>query len=155
MRRLSYLLLLFVPLIHADAADFALRFDMLRPSLERLTGDDRPSVDAAIEMIRQGEHQAALVRLAAARERNPKNSSLGILSAYALLQLGNLAGAFDQARAAEKAPDHNVYTCWFLAKVALLKGDRSTCQRELGHVRSSKQLAAEAGELQAELDRKR
>ncbi len=128
-----------------------LRFERLASALTLLTDRDRRIVDQAAELIRQGENLAALARLSALTETNPENSSLRILIAYAQLQLGNLTGALDQARKAESAPNGNSYKCFFLAKLALLTGDKATCRREIDHVKGAGDMKEEVKQLQVEM----
>jgi Flp pilus assembly protein TadD len=136
------------------AQTFELRFERLAAALAMIEDDDRTVVDQAVDLIRRGEHNLALVRLSGLNEKNPQNSSLRILTAYATLRLGDLLGAFEQAQVAEKAPDHNSYSCWFLAKIALLKGDKDACRRELKHLKGAKDMRAEVAELEKELKQK-
>ena len=136
------------------SADVDLRMDRLADSLNLLRGEDRAVVEQVLDLIRKGENTLALGRLTALNTANPQNSSLRILSAYALLQAGNFLGAFDEAAKAEKAPDGNSYKCWFLAKVALLAGDKSACKRELKHVKSVGDMAADVKALEKELKAK-
>ena len=55
----------------------------------------------------------------------------------------------DQATQAESSPNGNSYKCYFRAKLALLTGDKVTCQRELEHLRGvgdkegARQIASE------------
>jgi Flp pilus assembly protein TadD len=111
-------------------------------------------VGDAIALIRNDEHVLALARLSSLKQANPQNSSLRILASYALLQVGNLVGAFEEAEKAHTAPNGNSYRCWFLAKVALLNGKKSRCERELEHLKRIGDMAAEAAELEKELARK-
>jgi Flp pilus assembly protein TadD len=152
-------LLLFVFLalsiaVPVRAADFDLRMDRLAGSLGGLKGADRTVVDEALQLIKKGENSLALVRLAALNKENPRNSSLRIMTAFVMLQLGNLVGAFEEAKRAERAPDGEAYKCWFLAKVALLAGDKKVCERELKHAQSAGYAAAEVKELKQQLERR-
>jgi len=128
-----------------------LRFDRLASALTLLSNSDRRIVDEAAELIREGENIGALARLSALTRTNPDNSSLRILIAYAQLQIGNLTGAFDEAKKAESAPNGNSYKCFFLAKLALLTGDKSTCQREINHVKGVGDMKEEVRQLQGEM----
>jgi hypothetical protein len=65
--------------------------------------------------------------------------------------VGNLVGAFEEAKKAESAPNGNSYKCWFLAKVAVLAGDRKVCRRELKHVKQAGDMVAEVTALEREL----
>jgi len=143
------LLALWAAPLHAAGVD--LRMERLADSLNLLRSEDRAVVEEAVELIRKGENTLALGRLTALNAANPQNSSLRILTAYALLQAGNFLGAFDEAAKAEKAPDGNSYKCWFLAKVALLAGDKTVCKREIKHVKSMGDMAADVKALEKEL----
>ena len=57
------------------------------------------------------------------------------MTAFTLLETGNLLGAFKEARKAEASPGGNSYKCWFLAKIAFIAGDNAMCKRELEHAR--------------------
>jgi Flp pilus assembly protein TadD len=135
------------------ALDFELRVDRLASALSIMTEGDRGAVDHALQLIQKGDHSLALVRLSSLNKTNPKNSSLRILTAYALLQAGNLLGAFEEAKKAHAAPDGNSYKCWFLAKVALLSGNKAVCRKELEHVRKAGDMTAEVRKLENELTR--
>ena len=132
MLNLVLLLMLFAPL---NAEMFDLQYERLATSLAGLTTNDRSTVNQAVALIRQGENNLALVKLSSLNKQNPKNSSLRILTAYALLRAGDTIGALDNAKQAESAPDGTAYKCWFLAKVAFLSGDATTCRRELNHAK--------------------
>lgn len=145
-------LLLLAPwTVSLRGAGVDLRMDRLADSLNLLRTEDRAIVEEAVTLIRKGENALALGRLSALNAANPQNSSLRILTAYALLQAGNFLGAFDEAAKAEKAPNGNGYKCWFLAKVALLAGDKAVCKREIKHVKSVGDMAAEVKALEREL----
>ncbi len=135
----------------ADAQKFKLQFEPLEQELEHLTTADRDIVSDAINLIKASEHSLALARLSDLKERSPQNSSLRILVSYALLQAGNLLGAFEEAQQAHAAPNGNHYKCWFLAKVALLNGKHEVCAREIEHVRSTGEMVAEVNQLEKEL----
>jgi Flp pilus assembly protein TadD len=128
-----------------------LRFDRLASAITLLNDEDRKIVSEAAQLIRDGEHAGALARLSALTRTNPDNSALRILLAYAQLQLGNLTGAFEEAKKAHQAPNGNSYRCYFLAKIALLTGDKVTCQRELHHVRSAGDMREETRQLELDL----
>lgn len=136
------------------AADFNLRVERLAGSLSGLKSVDRTVVDEALQLIQKGENSLALVRLTALNKENPRNSSLRIMTAFVMLQLGNLVGAFEEAKKAERAPDGEAYKCWFLAKVALLAGDKTVCERELKHAQDAGYAAAEVKELKQQLERR-
>jgi len=135
----------------AQATEFDLNFDRLTPGIDVLTSADRDVVADTINLIKRGDHALALTRLSSLKQQNPENSSLRILASYALLQAGNLAGAFQEAEQAHEASNGNSYKCWFLAKVALLNGKKELCERELKHVKSAGDMVAEAKQLEQEL----
>jgi Flp pilus assembly protein TadD len=135
----------------SSAAVFDLRFDRLTDAVRLLPDADQSAVDNTIQLIRQGDHSGALERLSELNRKNPENSSLRILTAYAMLQLGNLAGAFDQANRAHEASNGGSYRCWFFAKVAFLTGQTAVCERELKHARNAGDLPEEVKSLQQDL----
>ena len=129
-----------------------LQYDRLASALTLLNDADRKIVNEAAQLIREGEHVGALARLSALTHSNPDNSSLRILMAYAQLQLGNLTGAFDEAKKAHDAPNGNSYRCYFLAKIAFLTGDNVTCRREIESRQKCRRYAArKSGSLQNDL----
>ncbi len=135
----------------AQTPGFELEYERLSAPIAALGTGDRDVVRDTIQLIRQGEHALALNRLSSLTERNPQNSGLRILASYALLEAGNLAGAFEQAEKAHQAPDRNSYTCWFLGKVALLSGNREVCERELHHLeRAGPDMLAQERALEEE-----
>ncbi len=130
------LLLLFVLAIPALAVEnFDLQYGRLATSLAGLSTQDQSAVQDAIAQIRKGDNKLALVRLSELNKENPKNSSLRILTAYALLRTGDMIGALDNAKQGEAYDNPDGYKCWFLAKVAYLAGDAPICKREIGHAR--------------------
>jgi Flp pilus assembly protein TadD len=133
------------------AAEPEIKLNRLKPSLASLTRGERGTVTRALDLIRRGEHTAALAQLTELSRANPANSATRVVLAYGLLQAGNLVGAFDEARQAEAAPDHNSYVCLFLARIARLVGDNEVCRRELGHVRQAGTDKKEAGALERQL----
>ncbi len=139
--------------LHApvQAAAFDLRFERLAESLAGLKETDRSTVQRAVESIKRGENTVALTQLSALTRNYPMNSSVRILTAYVLLQTGNLLGAFDEARKAESAPDGNSYKCWFLAKIAFIAGDNAVCKRELAHARGDKAATEDVRALEKEM----
>ena len=145
------ILLVLVPL--AAGGSFNLDYDRLQVGLNSLDDSDRGAVDGAIKLIKGGEHSLALARLSALNQHAPENSSLRILASYVLLQVGNLVGAFEEAEKAHQTPNSNVYTCWFLARVALLNGKTTICKRELEHVKKSGQMVAERKQLEKEMQK--
>jgi len=134
-----------------QAANVDLRAERLAEALDLLQPGERSVVDHAVDLIRKGMNTDALAALSSLTKDNPKNSSLRILTAYALLQVGNLVGAFDEAKKAEAAPNGNSYKCWFLAKVALLAGDRAVCKREIAHAKKVGDMADDVNALEKEL----
>ena len=135
----------------APAPAMDLRFDRLASALTLLNESDRKVVNEAAQLIREGEHTGALARLTSLTQRNPNNSSIRILIAYAQLQLGNLLGAFDEAAKAHDAPNGNSYKCYFMAKLALLTGDKVACRRELNHVKAAGDMRTDVERLEAEM----
>jgi predicted Zn-dependent protease len=127
-----------------------LRLDLLGAPLARLSAGDRRVLDEAVGLIRKGDHTLALARLSALKNGNPDNGALRVVASYALLQAGNLLGAFDEARKADTRENTTGYICLFLGKVALLTGNTAACDRELKHLSNSKDLAREVAELQRE-----
>jgi Flp pilus assembly protein TadD len=158
MSKISILIvwMLLVLPVRSLALDFDLRLDRLSEAFQLLPDADRGTVDDVLDLLKKGQHQEALRRLDELNRMNPDNSSLRVLTAYGLLQVGNLLGAFDEARQAEKAPNGNAYKCWFLSKVALLNGDTLACRRELSHVKSSgdKSLRKEVKQVEEQLKKK-
>ena len=133
-------------------SSFELQFERLQPALTDLSAADRDIVDDAINLIKQGEHVLALSRLSSLKQQSRQNSSLRILASYALLQAGNVIGAFAEAEKAHEAPNGNSYKCWFLAKVALLNGKKGVCERELEHLKSAGDMVSEVKQLEQELE---
>ena len=138
-----------------NAATFDLRLDRLADSFKLLQETDRASVDEVVGLIKMGDHSGALARLQELNQRNPQNSSLRVLTAYTMLQLGNLVGAFDEAYRGEATPGKSSYKCWVLAKIALLSGEDAVCKRELKHVRKVGDMPEEAKSLEAEIRKKK
>lgn len=136
-----------------QADKLELKYERLNPAIDLLNSSDRNVVRDAISLLKRGDHLLALSRLAAIKEQNPDNSSLRILASYALLQAGNLPGAFEEAEAAHKAPNGSSYKCWFLAKVSLLAGKKDSCRRELEHVKKAGDMVAEVRQLEKELEK--
>jgi thioredoxin-like negative regulator of GroEL len=142
-------------LTSANAETFDLRLDRLADSFKLLQETDRASVDEVVGLIKMGDHSGALARLQELNQRNPQNSSLRVLTAYTMLQLGNLVGAFDEASKGEATPGKSSYKCWVLAKIALLTGDTAVCKRELKHVVKGGDMPEEARSLEADLKKKK
>ncbi len=132
---------------------FDLHYDRLSGPLDALSPAERDAVGDTIALIRKGEHALALARLSSLNEAHPQNSSLRILTSYALLQTGNLVGAFEEAERAHEAPDRMTYKCWFLGKVALLTGHQQVCERELHHLERAGDMLAETNQLRQESGR--
>jgi Flp pilus assembly protein TadD len=82
-----------------------LRPDRLSSSLGKLVGDDQQAAQKALDLIQKGEHSLALAQLTALTRQNPNNSAIRILASYTLLQLGNMVGAFREAKRAESASE--------------------------------------------------
>lgn len=151
---LSFLLVFVCGIAFADTpTEFDLKFERLQPAIDTLSVAEREAVADAISLIKRGENVLALSRLSGLKQRRPNNSSVRILASYALLQVGNLLGAFEEAEKAHDAPDGNSYKCWFLAKIALMNGKSAICERELDHVHSAGDMVGEARELEEELKR--
>ena len=134
----------------SQSPGFDLDYARLSGPLGELSGADRDTVRDTIELIKQGEHTLALNRLSSLNQSNPQNSSLHILASYALLQAGNLVSAFGEAEKAHATPDRTSYKCWFLAKVAMLNGNKSVSEREVHHVEGAGDMVAQAKELERE-----
>jgi predicted Zn-dependent protease len=139
----------------ADAASFDLRFDRLGEALGLLPEADQRSVDEVVALIKRGDNDGALKRLNELNKGNPDNSSLRVLTGYALLQIGNVLGALEQADKAHEASNGNSYKCWFYSKIALLSGKPDLCKRELNHVKKVGDMPAEAKALEQELKKKK
>ena len=137
--------------IPAQAIEFDLRFDKLVDALQLLPDADRESVNGVISMIKRGAHQEALQRLKVLNGGNPENSSLRLMTAYALLQVGNALGALQEADKAHEASNGNSYKCWFYSKVALLNGQSEACKRELSHVKKAGDMPEEVKALEKEM----
>lgn len=135
----------------AAGADFSLRLDRLTEAFRLLPEKDQPVLDQAIRLVQQGEHAAALLRLTDLNKSHPTNSSLRVLTAYAMIQAGNLLGAYAEAEKAHHAPNGNSYKCWFYAKIALLTGNDTICRRELEHARKAGDMPAEVKTLEQEM----
>ena len=135
MRFLAMMLILLAPALSAESFD--LQYGRLATALAGLSIMDQKTVEDAISHIRKGDNNLALVRLSELNKENPKNSSLRILTAYALLRTGDLIGALENAKQGEGAPNGDAYKCWFLAKIAFVSGDKATCKRELGHAKEA------------------
>lgn len=139
----------------AAAAPFELRFDRLTEALGLLPDADRSSVNEVIDLIKKGDHPGALSRLNELNRSNPENSSLRLLTSYAMLQLGNILGAYEEAHHAHDASNGNSYKCWFLSKLALVNGKDAVCKRELKHVKKVGDMPQEAKALEQELKAKK
>ena len=137
----------------AAPGDLQPRLDLkaLAEPLQDLTPADRALVDKAIKLIDRRQHLQALTYLTELTVSNPKNSSLRVLRAYVLLELGNVVGALGDARTAEASGSHAAYRCWFLAQVAYLAGDKPLCRREIKHLAGSATYAAGVDQLRSDL----
>ena len=148
----SLLVLFFAVAKPVTALDFDLRLDRLAEALGILPETDRKAVDEIILLIKRGENNDAYQRLSELNKTNPSNSSLRVLTSYALLKLGNAIGALEEADRAHEAPNGNSYKCLFYAKIAFLNGKPEICKRELNHVRKAgdmpKEVKAMAKEMQ-------
>ncbi len=151
-------LILFLPLAlgalapNVAAAGFDLRFDRLADALGLLPEADQKQVNQVVELIRKGDDKAALDKLNELNKANPENSSLRVLTGYAMLRLGNALGALEQADKAHESPNgYGSYKCWFYAKIALINGQSEACKRELGHVKKAGDMPDEAKALEKEL----
>jgi Flp pilus assembly protein TadD len=152
MQRLAILLCLSAA-PHVFAAKVELNLGHLSPSLRNLKRADQTTIERAVTLIKKGQHTAAFAQLTEISRAHPNNSAVRVVLAYALLQAGNLAGAFDQAQQAEAASDHTSYACLFLARIAYLIGDTAVCRRELDHVIGSGEHVAEAKRIERDLAR--
>jgi len=151
---LLFLTLAAAPSTCAGQPPFDLNYNLIDQPLRQLGSDDQAAVQQAIELIQRGDYAASLIRLSALSDKNPGNSSLHILAAYAKLLVGNALGAFNEAQTAERAKDGNHYKCWFLAKIALLTGHNSECERELKHIEKFDDMKGEVKSMRAELKTK-
>lgn len=111
-----------------------------------LSSADGKVFDDAIQLIKAGNHAEALLSLTRLTGSNPKNVAVRATRAYVLLQVGNLLGALDDARIAEKNP-HAAYRCWLLAQISYLAGNERLCKREIKHLEGSPEYGAEAAKL--------
>lgn len=148
---LPFLLLGLSAAVPAGAADFDLRIDRLTDAFRLLPDADQKTVDEVLQLIQRKEHTEALARLQSLNRMNPENSSLRVVTAYALLRVGNLLGAFDEADKAHDLPNGNSYKCLFYAKIALLTGNKEACKRELQHVKKVGDMPAEAKAVEKDL----
>ena len=151
VKLMRLLTLLLFSLIPAQAAVFDLRFDKLTEALQILPDADTSSVNEVISLIKAGRNDDALKKLNMLNMGNPENSSLRVLTAYTLFQIGNLVGALQEADKAHEAPNGNSYKCWFYAKIALLTGNDTICRRELEHARKAGDMPAEVKTLEQEM----
>ena len=130
-----------------EASKVTLDVKALAEPLRDLKPEEAQIVDDAIRLIQSGEHTQALLSLTRLTESNPNNTALRILRSYVLLQLGNLLGALDDARAGEGGRVRSAYRCWFLAQVAYLAGNKPLCKREIRHVANHPSYGPEAERL--------
>ncbi len=134
-----------------QGAAFPLPLQRLAGPLKLLTQADRDVVQDATRLIEDGKNREALVKLSELEKSHPDNSSLRILVAYATLQAGNLAAAFQEAVRAHETGNGSSYKCWFLAKIALLTGDIATCKREIAHAKKAGEFPDDVRLLEREM----
>ena len=139
----------------AEKARPELDLRALAEPLQDLTPADRDTIDGAVALIKQKQHFLALAYLTGLTQRNPDNSAVRVLRAYALLELGNLSGALADADATEASGAHAAYKCWFLAQVAYLAGNKPLCRREIKHIANNPTYGPRAEKLRRELDGQR
>jgi hypothetical protein len=136
-----------VPNGRGGTLQFDLGLTELQQPLMNLSIGDRQIVDQVIALIKQGKHVPALAYLTSLTHSNPMNSAVRVLRAYVLLELGNLAGALDDAVKGESAGGHAGYRCWFLAQVAYIAGNKALCLREIKHISADPVYGADAEQL--------
>lgn len=129
-----------------------LNLKALAAPLQDLTSPDKKVVDEAIGLIKEMRDVEAIAALTKLIQNNSGNSSLRVLRAYALLKLGNLTGALDDANVAESAGVPAPYRCWFLAQVAFLSGNAPICHREINHVSHDPTYGPQAEKLKTKLE---
>ena len=129
-----------------------LNLKALAEPLQDLTSEDRKAVDEAIRLIHDNRDAEALTTLTTLTRTNSKNSTLRVLRAYALLELGNFTGALGDATIAEGAGVPAPYKCWFLAQVAFLAGNKPLCRREIKHLGHDSTYGPESEKLRHRLD---
>ncbi len=149
----SYLVLVALTLAPAQAEVFSLKFERLNGALAMLSSTDRQTVDNAIALIKQGDHNLALIEPNSVARTNPSSAGVRVLTAYALLNLGNTLGAFKEAQTAESV-GHDSYICSFLGRMAYLVGDVRACKREIKHVKAAGDPDGEAAALEKALSGK-
>ncbi|MBL8175781.1 MAG: hypothetical protein JNK48_13990 [Bryobacterales bacterium] len=137
--------------VPARAVELDIRLDRLAEAIGLLPEDDRGAVDEVIALIKRGENTDAYQRLTELNKTNPANSSLRVLTSYALLKLGNALGALEEADRAHDAPNGNSYKCLFYAKIAFLNGKSEACKRELSHVKKVGDMPKEVKALEKEM----
>jgi len=129
-----------------------LNLKALAGPLQDLTPEDRKVVDEAVRLIHDNRDADALTSLTNLTRTNSKNSTIRVLRAYALLELGNFTGALNDATIAENAGIPAPYKCWFLAQVAYLAGNKPLCRREIKHVTFDATYGPKAKQLQNTLN---
>lgn len=129
-----------------------LNLKALAEPLQDLNPEEKRVVDEAIGLIREMRDAEALAHLTNLTRSNPSNSTIRVLRAYALLELGNLTGALDDATVAEASGIRASYKCWFLAQVAFLAGNKPLCRREIKHLSRDSTYGSEAEKLHRTLD---
>lgn len=155
MRPILILTLLLASVPPVGAISFELNFDRLQEAFRLIPDSDRGSLDEVIVLVKKGEHKEALSRLNALNKKFPDNSSLRVMTAFALVNLGNFLGAFEEADYAHDAPNGNPYKCLFYARVALLAGRPEACQRELKHAKDNKEQPKEVKEIELALRKRK
>jgi predicted Zn-dependent protease len=120
--------------------------------LQNLSSSDHQVVDEAIAALRRSEHAVALANLTRLTASNPSNSSLRVLRAFALLELGNVTGALADSKLAEGTGEHAAWRCWFLAQVAMAAGNKPLCRREIKHLAGNPQYGEQAQQLLQRID---
>jgi hypothetical protein len=133
-------------------SQIAIGIQDLSEPLRDLSPSDERVLDEAIDLIKRKKHLMALEILTTLISSNPANSTPHILRAYALLELGDVAGALGDASAAEASGPARAYKCWFLARVAYLAGDKPLCRREIKHLRGQRTYGQQAEDLLQQLD---
>jgi len=131
----------------------ALDLKALSEPLQDLTPADHEILDKSVKLIGDGKHIQALAYLTELTVSNPRNSALRVIRAYALLEMGNIAGALGDARIAEDSGTHSAYKCWFLAQVAYMAGDKPLCRREIKHLAGNVTYAPGVEKLSDDLKR--
>jgi hypothetical protein len=135
----------------AGAPSPQLNMPALAPAVRELSTQDSKVFDETIALIQKGDHAVALISLTRLEGSNPRNVAVRAVRAYVLLQVGNLLGALDDARVAEKTGPPSPYRCWMLAQISYLAGNQRLCRREVKHLEGNPEFGAEAEKLGREL----